>query len=50
MTPICQEIYKQGTKLMIIDRAIEGDQYTVFYGGDNAAVRAGTRRSTSATG
>ena len=37
MTPICQEIYKQGTKLMIIDRAIEGDQYTVFYGGDNAA-------------
>ena len=36
MTPICQEIYKPGTKLMIIDRAIEGDQYTVFYGGDNA--------------
>jgi len=37
MTPICQEIYKAGIKLMIIDRAIEGDQYTVFYGGDNAA-------------
>ncbi len=36
MTPICQEIYKQGTKIMIIDRPIEGDQYTVFYGGDNA--------------
>jgi ribose transport system substrate-binding protein len=36
MTPICQEIYKAGTKLMIIDRPIEGDQYTVFYGGDNA--------------
>ena len=28
MTPICQEIYKSGTKLLIIDRAIEGDQYT----------------------
>jgi len=37
MTPICQDIYKAGTKIMIIDRAIEGDQYTVFYGGDNAA-------------
>jgi ribose transport system substrate-binding protein len=37
MTPIAQEIYKAGTKLFIIDRAIEGDQYTVFYGGDNAA-------------
>jgi ribose transport system substrate-binding protein len=36
MTPICNEIYKSGTKLMIIDRAIANDQYTVFYGGDNA--------------
>jgi ribose transport system substrate-binding protein len=37
MTPICQEIYKSGIKLFVIDRALEGDQYTVFYGGDNAA-------------
>lgn len=37
MTPICQQIYQMGTKLFIIDRAIEGDDYTVFYGGDNAA-------------
>jgi ribose transport system substrate-binding protein len=36
MTPICQEIYKAGIKIMIIDRPIEGNQYTVFYGGDNA--------------
>jgi len=36
MTPICAEIYKSGTKIMIIDRPVEGDQYTVFYGGDNA--------------
>ena len=36
MTPICQEVFKSGTKLMVIDRPIEGDQYTVFYGGDNA--------------
>jgi ribose transport system substrate-binding protein len=35
MTPICQDIYKSGTKLLIIDRAIETDQYTAFYGGDN---------------
>jgi ribose transport system substrate-binding protein len=37
MTPICQAIYKAGIKLMVIDRPIEGDQYNVFYGGDNAA-------------
>ncbi|MBE3064507.1 MAG: substrate-binding domain-containing protein [Spirochaetes bacterium] len=36
MTPICQDVYKAGTKIMIIDRPIEGDQYTLFYGGDNA--------------
>jgi ribose transport system substrate-binding protein len=36
MTPICNEIYKSGTKIMIIDRPIANDQYTVFYGGDNA--------------
>jgi len=36
MTPICQEIYRSGIKIMIIDRPIEGDDYTVFYGGDNA--------------
>ena len=36
MTPICQDIFKSGTKVMIIDRPIEGDQFTVFYGGDNA--------------
>ncbi len=36
MTPIVQEIYKAGTPIMVIDRPIEGDQYTVFYGGDNA--------------
>lgn len=36
MTPICNEIYKSGTKIMIIDREIANDQYTVFYGGDNA--------------
>jgi ribose transport system substrate-binding protein len=40
MTPICQEIYKAGIKLLIIDRAIESDQYTAFYGGDNAACGA----------
>jgi ribose transport system substrate-binding protein len=36
MTPICQDIYNAGIKIMIIDRPIEGDKYTVFYGGDNA--------------
>jgi ribose transport system substrate-binding protein len=36
MTPIVQDINKSGTKVMVIDRPIEGDQFTVFYGGDNA--------------
>ena len=36
MTPICNEIYNSGTKIMIIDRPIANDRYTVFYGGDNA--------------
>ena len=36
MTPIAQDVYKSGTKILIIDRPIEGDQYTTFYGGDNA--------------
>ncbi len=44
MTPITQEIYKQGTKLFIIDRAVEGDQYTVFYGGDNAQCGKGAAK------
>ena len=44
MTPITQAIFKQGTKLMIIDRSVEGDQFTVFYGGDNAACGKGAAK------
>ena len=36
MTPIVSDIFKSGTKVMVIDRAIENDNFTVFYGGDNA--------------
>jgi ribose transport system substrate-binding protein len=36
MTPIVTEVFKSGTKVMVIDRPVEGEQYTVFYGGDNA--------------
>jgi len=35
-TPIVNEIFKSGTKIMVIDRPIANDQYTVFYGGDNS--------------
>lgn len=35
-TPIVNEIYNSGTKIMVIDRPIANDQYTIFYGGDNA--------------
>lgn len=36
MTQIVSEVFKAGTKVMVIDRPIEGSDYTVFYGGDNA--------------
>jgi ribose transport system substrate-binding protein len=36
MTPIVSDSFKSGTKIMVIDRPIEGDNFTVFYGGDNA--------------
>lgn len=35
LTPVCQDIYKKGIKLFIIDRPIKGNDYTVYYGGDN---------------
>ncbi len=35
MTPICEEIYDAGIQLMIVDRPIESDKYTVLIGGDN---------------
>ncbi len=35
MTPICEEIYDAGIKLMIVDRPIDSDKYTVLLGGDN---------------
>lgn len=35
MTPICEDIYDSGTKLMIVDRPIDSEKYTVLLGGDN---------------
>lgn len=35
MTPICEEIYDADIPTFIIDRAIEGDKYTVLLMGDN---------------
>ncbi len=37
MTPICEDIYDAGIKLMIVDRAIASDKYTVLLAGDNYA-------------
>jgi ribose transport system substrate-binding protein len=37
MTPICENIYESGTKLMIIDRPIASDKYTVLLAGNNYA-------------
>ncbi|WP_455381652.1 sugar ABC transporter substrate-binding protein [Salinispira pacifica] len=44
MTPICEDIYDAGIKLFVIDRPIEGEKYTVFYGGDNYACGAGAAK------
>ena len=44
MTPIAEEIYKAGTSLFVIDRPIEGDQYTVLLAGDNYACGANAAR------
>jgi ribose transport system substrate-binding protein len=44
MTPICEEIYKSGTKLFVVDRPIEGDQYTVLLAGDNYECGANAAR------
>lgn len=35
MTPICEEIYNAGTKLMVLDRPIESSKYTALLAGDN---------------
>jgi ribose transport system substrate-binding protein len=40
MTPICEDIYDSGTPLMVLDRAIDSDKYTVFLAGDNYACGA----------
>jgi ribose transport system substrate-binding protein len=44
MTPICEEIYQSGTQLFVIDRPIEGDQYTVLLAGDNYECGANAAR------
>ncbi len=35
MTPICEEIYDAGIKVMVLDRPIESSKYTVLLAGDN---------------
>ncbi|HAK45519.1 MAG TPA: hypothetical protein DCO79_06325 [Spirochaeta sp.] len=35
MTPICEDIYDAGIKLIIVDRPIDSDKYTALLGGDN---------------
>ncbi len=35
LTPIVQRVFKAGIPVIVIDRGIEGDSYTVFIGADN---------------
>ena len=38
LTPVVRRAYEQGTPVIVIDRAIEGDSYTVFIGADNRLI------------
>jgi ribose transport system substrate-binding protein len=38
LTPIVRKAYESGTPVIVIDRAIEGDTYTVFIGADNMLI------------
>jgi ribose transport system substrate-binding protein len=41
MTPICEQIYDQGTKTIILDRDIASGKYTAYVGGDNPGAGIG---------
>jgi ribose transport system substrate-binding protein len=38
LTPIVRRVFEQGIPVIVIDRAIEGDSYTVFVGADNRVI------------
>ena len=38
LTPIVRRVYEQGIPVIVLDRAIEGDTYTVFIGADNREI------------
>ncbi len=38
LTPVIKEVYEAGIPVIIIDRAIVGDTYTCFIGGDNKVI------------
>ncbi len=38
LTPIVRRVFEQGVPVIVIDRAIEGDSYTVFIGADNRLI------------
>ncbi len=38
LTPIVKRVFEQGIPVVVLDRAIEGDTYTVFIGADNREI------------
>jgi ribose transport system substrate-binding protein len=38
LTPVVRRVYEMGIPVVILDRAIEGDTYTVFIGADNKVI------------
>jgi ribose transport system substrate-binding protein len=44
MTPICEQIYEQGTKTIILDRDIASGKYTAYVGGDNPGAGKGAAK------
>lgn len=38
LTPICEQAYDAGIKLLVVDRGISSDKYTAFLAGDNYGI------------
>lgn len=38
LTPICDELYAQGTEILVLDRGIYSESYTSFIAGDNYGI------------
>ena len=38
LTPICEQVFEQGTKVLVVDRGISSEKFTTFLAGDNYGI------------